>query len=361
MLIPKSILVISLRRLGDALLATPIIHSLKQAYPDATIDVCVFECARHIFKNNSDVSNIIMFPGKASTADFFKIIRTIFKKYDLSIATQSSDRASILALLSGKKCSGILDKPKNEFWKKPFFSSLIKHDSEQHTVIQNLKLIAFLNIPQLPVVKIFHSSDDAEVVNQKLDVRAQQPYVVIHPTPMYNYKKVSASTWQQIIIWLIERNYKVIFTGSDAASEMDYINSLIKSFGDQVINLAGQLNFNELAVMIKKSRCYIGIDTSVSHIAAATGVPCLIFFGPSSPVQWAPWPYGYGLTQPWQLKGTQVVNNVYLLQNDLPCVPCLNEGCENNLESYSDCLMTLPMQALQGYLEEILVLRKGEN
>jgi heptosyltransferase-3 len=36
------ILVIALRRIGDVLLTTPLIRSLRHAWPDATIDALVF-------------------------------------------------------------------------------------------------------------------------------------------------------------------------------------------------------------------------------------------------------------------------------------------------------------------------------
>ena len=39
---PSRILVISLRRIGDLLLTTPLIRSLRRAWPNAKIDVLVF-------------------------------------------------------------------------------------------------------------------------------------------------------------------------------------------------------------------------------------------------------------------------------------------------------------------------------
>src|SRR5262249_42590856 len=63
------ILVISLRRIGDVLLTTPLIRSLRAAWPDATIDVLVFAGTSGILKGNPDIDTIIPVPAKAPAAD----------------------------------------------------------------------------------------------------------------------------------------------------------------------------------------------------------------------------------------------------------------------------------------------------
>ena len=50
------ILVVALRRLGDVLLTTPLIRSLKRAWPDATIDVLVFGGTEGILAGNPDIA-----------------------------------------------------------------------------------------------------------------------------------------------------------------------------------------------------------------------------------------------------------------------------------------------------------------
>jgi heptosyltransferase III len=105
-----------------------------------------------------------------------------------------------------------------------------------------------------------------------------------------------------------------------------------------VRRLDGLLTWPELAGAIRAARVYVGPDTSVTHLAAATGAPTVALYGPTDPRQWGPWPVG-GLGQAWDSAGTiQQRGDVWLVQNPLPCLPCRQEGCERRLDSYSRCL-----------------------
>jgi heptosyltransferase-3 len=44
----------------------------------------------------------------------------------------------------------------------------------------------------------------------------------------------------------------------------------------------------EVASLLTGCTGFVGHDSGVSHLAAACGVPCLLFFGPTDPVTWAP-------------------------------------------------------------------------
>ncbi len=47
-------------------------------------------------------------------------------------------------------------------------------------------------------------------------------------------------------------------------------------------------NLFELATWIRGARLYIGNDSGITHLGAATGVPTLALFGPTAPEIWAP-------------------------------------------------------------------------
>jgi len=58
------ILVVSLRRIGDALLTTPLIRSLRRAWPDAKIDVLAYPGPAGIIEGNPDVDRVIVAPAR---------------------------------------------------------------------------------------------------------------------------------------------------------------------------------------------------------------------------------------------------------------------------------------------------------
>src|SRR5713101_9806730 len=64
------ILVVALRRLGDVLLTTPLIRSLKQAFPDAAIEALVFAGTEGILTGNPDLVGVITVSPRAGTGGF---------------------------------------------------------------------------------------------------------------------------------------------------------------------------------------------------------------------------------------------------------------------------------------------------
>ncbi len=115
-----------------------------------------------------------------------------------------------------------------------------------------------------------------------------------------------------------------------------------------MLDLSGRLDFNQLSGLLQGAALYIGPDTSVSHLAAATGVPVIAILGPTNPQRWAPWPARAGTQALFERSAAvQPVGNVTILQGTQGCVPCGRAGCEDHRASRSDCLVSItPEQVL---------------
>src|SRR6266516_2076246 len=74
------VLVVILRRLGDVLLTTPLIRSVKRAHPQASIDALVFTGTEGIFAGNPDLAEIITVPQRSIFVDTSSLIARLYRR-----------------------------------------------------------------------------------------------------------------------------------------------------------------------------------------------------------------------------------------------------------------------------------------
>src|SRR5579862_1455683 len=103
------ILVVALRRLGDVLLTTPLIRSVKRAFPDSSIDALVFAGTEGILSGNPDLATVISVPERRSFGDSLTLLRRLVRRYDLALSTQTGDRPTTMAWLAGRQSAGPLE------------------------------------------------------------------------------------------------------------------------------------------------------------------------------------------------------------------------------------------------------------
>jgi len=338
------ILIIALRRIGDVLLVTPLLRSLREFYPNAIIDLLVYSGKGDILIGNPDYNHLIFAAERPNFREYKMLLQQIFRRYDLAISTLAGDRPILYALLAAPHRVAIVPPARwQDAWKRWFTHAWTELDDKTtHTVIQNLRLADLLAIPRHYQVVPPVTPEAHQIVNQLLPFsRQQQCYTVLHLLPLYHYKRWTISGWQQLIHFLLNMNLQVVVTGGNDAAERKAIQEIISHL--PVVNLAGQLKFSEVTDLIHHCTLYVGPDTAVTHLAAATGVPTVALYGPTNHLKWAPWPADYAENQsPFISKGgVQQVGNVTLIQGLQECVPCHQEGCERHLYSKSRCLEEL--------------------
>ena len=102
------ILVVALRRLGDVLLATPLIRSIRRAWPNATLDVLVFADTAGILAGNPDIDHVIEMPARPSPLQSLRLAGRLHRDYDLAVSTQSGDRPTFFAMAAGRTHAGLV-------------------------------------------------------------------------------------------------------------------------------------------------------------------------------------------------------------------------------------------------------------
>ena len=338
------ILVVALRRLGDVLLTTPLIRSLRRAYADAWIDMLVFADTAAILDGNPDLDSVIACPVRPSARDSIALARRIFRKYDLAITTQAGDRPSFFAIMAGRTRVGVTEDRAIGRIKAALLHRRMPMREHLHRVEETLALAELIGIAPVP-----------EVVAPRAQTVAEppaQPYAVLHAAPFFRYKQWHADGWRAAARHLAARGLALVATGGPAAEERAYLDRVWD--GVDIRRLDGALDWPQLTGLIAGARVFLGPDTSVTHLAAATGCATVALFGPTDPRRWAPWPAG-GLPEPFAMHGTvQQRGNVFVVQNPLPGMPCGLEGCLRHVRSHSLCLDRMPADGVIRALDAAL-------
>lgn len=340
------ILVIALRRLGDVLLTTPLIRSLRRAWPQARIDALVFADTAGILAGNADLNDVLTMPPRPSAAQSLALGARLMRRYDLAISTQSGDRPTGFAIAAGRLTVAPVEDRFSGRVKRALLTRSVPVARGVHRVEEMLRLADALGVARV-----------AELVPPKPESFEAMPtgdYAVIHAAPMFRYKQWTKEGWRALADKLAANDLTVIATGGPAEGERRYLDNIW--VGSKVVRLDGRLTWPQLSGLLAKARVYVGPDTSVTHLAAASGCPTVALYGPTDPRLWAPWPKG-GLEQPWNAVGVmQRRGNVFLVQHAFPCTPCQLEGCDRHLQSESSCLNALSAEQVIAAAEQAIAV-----
>ena len=102
------ILVVTLRRLGDVLLTTPLVRTIRRGFPQARLELLVFRGSERILKGNPDIDNVITIPERSSAGETLALVRRLWRRYDLAVTTQAGDRPTFYAVVAGRRRVGIV-------------------------------------------------------------------------------------------------------------------------------------------------------------------------------------------------------------------------------------------------------------
>jgi len=351
---PREVLVIVTRRIGDVLLATPVIRSLKRAFPRAALDALVFEGTEGVLAANPDLRRTLTIPPRPTLAQHLAFIARLFRRYPVALSLVPGDRPTLYAYLAGRWRAGLLLDTPRERWKRRLLQRWVAFDANQHTVRMHLAVAAALGVaPHGAVVPAWSEADTRAAAATGTD--DSRPLAVLHTYPKFNYKMWHEQGWIDVARWLQVRGWRIALTGSDDAAEIAFVNALAARLPAGILNLAGRLPLGAVAALLARAQLYVGPDTAVTHLAAALGVPTVALFGPTDIVKWGPWPRDYaGNGNPWRRLGDQALGRVRVLQGRAPCAPCNQEGCGRSITSFSDCLLALPSRAVIAAIEDLV-------
>lgn len=323
----EKILISRYKFIGDIVLTTPLIRSIRKNFPNAYIAFLGEPKGTSLLKGSPHLDEIIEFDDKKNsvieTLLLLKKIRA--KKFDLFIDLFSNPRTSIWAKWSSAKYKiGY-----NKGARSRVYDFKIETDNNLISSIeQYYKTLEPLGIVENNfTTEIFLSKTEIEEAKRFLHwqgIDLQKPIVALH----------TGATWPNKI-WLKE-NFAALIDLISAKTEAEIILSPNKiedeninwivenSFGK--VKILPLLPVRQLAAILKVCKVFVANDCGPMHISAAVGTPTIGIFGPEPPEIWFPY--------------SQKNGHKYFFTK-LECSPCRSTSCKLTGNDYLFCMQKI--------------------
>lgn len=263
------LLFITSNRLGDAVLSTSVLRHYVETYPGIRVTVACGPVAAPIFAAVPNLERIIEMPKQKRGMHWWKLWKSVaFKWWDIIVDLRGSATAYVLP-----------------GWKRVVLSG---NDDRVHRVEQLGQLI---DVVPAPNPKIWLEDQSRDRAKQVLPSDSK-PLLVVGPTSNWIGKTWHSERFVEAIESLtavggVLEGANVLVVG--APNERDMAEQVIQSIPEERrFEIFGTEDLLTVAACLEKADLYLGNDSGLMHLAAASGAPTIGLFGPSREEHYGP-------------------------------------------------------------------------
>jgi len=310
---PLRILVIRYRFIGDTVLAIPALRNLRQAFPQAVIDILTEPISGDTlalcpYKNDllyygprlkGERKRRATFPtGLLAAARFLRA-----RRYDRCYILRRSFSSAILPLLAGiPHRVGFSTEGRNWLLQRstPYPD---KHEVE-----------CFLDVLRADGIPIHDTGNENwtdPATDRQVDASLGEngrTRVFVCAKSVFALKDWEPARFAEVIAWLIrERNGEVHFCDSpgNVAYYQEIVSAVPAGLQSHCHDWSTRLDIRESGSLMRRMALCFGIDTGFIHIAASFHVPVVGLYGPLEPWRWHPWDTAHTILRPSDVSGAR--------------------------------------------------------
>jgi predicted lipopolysaccharide heptosyltransferase III len=331
------ILISRMKFIGDVVLTTPVIHAVRDRYPEAYIAYLGDKDAVSLLEHNPHLNEIL--PYDFSKPDILEQARTALalrkRKFDVFIDLFSNPRTALLAYLSGAK----IRIGKDSKGRGNLYTHRIGDDGRVKTAVEfHYKYVAPIDVlPKFWNTEIVLT--DAEIREAKIflkwqDIDVDRPIIGLHPGATWPAKMWQKESFADLADLLKAKlGAQVVLT--QGPNDEELVSSISKKAVSPVTVL-GKLPLRQLAAVLSLMNVYVANDCGPMHIAVAVGTKTIGIFGPGEDNIWFPYVPPY-----YDVSAGHIA-----LRRDVSCHPCHLDFCNRKDAEYMECMKALSVKVV---------------
>jgi heptosyltransferase-3 len=336
----QRVLLVRLRSIGDTVLTTPSLFSLRRFLPHAQIDILLEDWVAPVFESYEYVDNVIVLE-RGSTAARLQVAREIRGgKYDVVYNLHGGTTATLLTRASGARHRvGFAHYQYGRLHNHLAPSSLLLWGAAKaHSVEQQLALLGWTGVPvsDRPATHLAVSEAAAASISARLQaagIDALTPFAMVHPATAFATKQWATEKFARVIEYLADRGLATVALATP--NEAEVVQNLIAETSAAIVGLT-DLSLPEVTALAARARVFIGNDSGIAHIAAAVKAPSVVIFGSSNIAHWKPW-----ATAPAET-----------VLEEMDCQPCHGYFCEKFAQP--ECILRVPVERVKAAVDRVL-------
>ena len=337
------ILLTRLKYIGDIVLTTPLIHTLRDRFPDAYIAYLGDKNGVSLLEQNPYLDEIFSIDFSRNTilqqlGLFYQLNR---KHFDLVIDLFCNPRSALLSFATRApvRVGGNLP------GRGKLYTIRIKDDGIPKSAVefhyQSLKAAGIE--PKYFAPEIFLTEDEKKESRRYLEwqgIDFSKPIVALHPGGTWPAKLWPAERFADLTDLLVAKTHAqiVLTKGPRDGEAAGKVESAIVG---GVLSLP-VLPLRQLAAILSLCAACVANDSGPMHIAAAVGTPTIGLFGPGEENIWFPYTPAFPGGSPKHIA----------LRKDVPCHPCHLNVCNRTGNEYMECMKLLSVNEVFNAVKE---------
>jgi lipopolysaccharide heptosyltransferase II len=335
----QNVLCVRLDSLGDVLMTTPAIRALKEARPDRRVTLLTSPSGAAATSLIPEIDEVIVYeaPWMKHTAarfdpapEYAMAERLRARNFDAAVIftvySQNPLPAAFLCYLAGipLRLAHCRENPYQLLtdWVK----DTEPNDHVRHEVQRQLDLVATVGARAadrtLSVAVAPGATEKVSALLVAAGLDLNRPWLVMHPGATAASRRYPPEMFAEVVRRLVQSGAEVVFTGGPDESDLiESIRGLAAgceaNSRPALISLAGLLDLNEMAALLKLAPLLISNNTGPVHMAAGLGTPVVVLYALTNPQH-----------TPWETPSK-------VLFHDVPCKFCYKSVCP---EGHHQCL-----------------------
>ena len=345
---PRKILIRSTNWIGDAVMSTPAVRTIRENFPESEITLLVHPWVADVFRYSPRVDQIFLYEKKARHQGIKGMVHLAGElrqqQYDCAILLQNAFEAALITAMAGIPARGGYPTDgrglllTHRVTKAP--ELITKHEVHYYQ-----RIVRGLGMKAAPSeLELFIPGDILAAARKRLETlsgrtKEAAPVIGLNPGAAFGPAKRWPPERYAELADALSRQTGATFVIFGSAADQETAATILRQVGRStkpVLDLTGRTTLIEAMAMIGECDAFVTNDSGLMHVAAALRTPTVAIFGSTDHIRTGP-----------------LAGNATVIRRPLPCSPCKKPQCP---EKHFRCMKLIPsdevVRAVMAQLEQ---------